>query len=149
MHTDYMTGQIHPESPVAGDSPAARIISDAEALLEASYGERWPSRGILHLGAGAVLRCTSHRMPGKPEGPEILLDISLDRAELHATAGSHVLFRAWLHREASAQVVHHSIEQVSTLTWMVEEFADGDWVGVLRQMADGVRLPLHKAGDSW
>ena len=147
MHTEYSTGQIHPASPVAGNSAISGVITDAETLLEASYGERWPARGSLQLGAGAVLRCTNHRTLGHPERPEVLLDVSLDRAEPRSSAGSHVLLRAWLHRESSAEIVHASVERVNTLSWMVEEFVDGDWVAVLRQMAEGVRLPVREANE--
>lgn len=149
MHEDYRAGKIHRESPVPGGWTVAGVIMDAEALLEASYGERWPSRAAVQLGTGAVLRCTNHREQGQSAGPETLLDVSLDRSELHSAAGSHVLFRAWLHREPLARVVHGSVERVNALTWMVEEFSCGDWVAVLRRMADEAKPPVRVPGDHW
>lgn len=148
MHTEYLTGQIHPESPV-GDNPTVRgVISDAEVLFKESYGEQWPARATLQIGSGAVLRCTNHRALGQPERREVLLDVSLDREESRSAAESHVLFRAWLRREPSAEVVHSSIERVNTLSWMVEEFADGDWVMVLRTMAQRKHEPIRELDSS-
>jgi len=146
MHAEYTTGQIHPQSPVPANPVISSIIADAETLLEASYGERWPPAGVLHIGAEAVLRCTNDQEITNSECPEVLLDVSLDRVELHSEAGSHVLFRAWLRCEPSVEIVHTSVEPVITLAWMVEEFMDDAWIGVLQRLADAARMPLRKPG---